>query len=342
MGCVPISDGLTPVRLSGLSFAIRMVSVQDAPDHEAPRRLSGPLRKELHDLTVREIGSLVVDEVAGFSHRREIQMCEVVSQTIGPLHFEDGVALAPPDAGRRIDLRQVGRAIADDIQPRFVSADVPVEPALKVARLHEIVHPEVEVLVEQAGLVRPVVEEMAEVSLTGLPVLAYQGGSPWLLVESLVPDLVYALRIRPSPADPGVRTVEEEQAVETFRIFPGETLRHVRANVVADHPEPLEVQGVGKGTKILHEVAQKLLRRTSRPVRVAEAPEVGCDHIKAFGQDRHVLAPDVPELGPPVQQYERGAAPMADVVKCNSVGIDMPVVPLAPVHRAHSMVMPDG
>src|SRR5215211_6461521 len=278
-------------------------------------------------------------EVAGLSQRSEIQIREVVSETVGPLDFEDGVALAPPDAGWRLDLRQGGWAVADEVYPGLVGGDVPVEPALQVARLHEVVHPEMEILVEEAGLVRPVIEEMAKVSLTGLPVLTHQGGGPGLLVEGLVPDLVHAVRIHPSPADPGIGTVEEEQARETFRIFPGKTLRHVRAHVMADYPEPLEIQSVGKGAKILHQVAQKFLRRTSRLVRVAEAPEVWRDYVKAFGQDGNVLMPAVPELGPPVQQHQRISIAVANVVKRNAVGFDMAMVPLAPVHPTYYPIL---
>jgi hypothetical protein len=109
-----------------------------------------------------------------------------------------------------------------------------------------------------------VVEEVAEVDLAGLPVLADQGGGPRLLVEGLVPDLVYAVRRRPTLPDPRIRTVEEEQAGETPRVHPGKALRHVSAHVVADHPEPLEAKGVREGAKVLYQITKKPLRGVAR------------------------------------------------------------------------------
>src|SRR5215207_10726248 len=80
----------------------------------------------------------------------------------------------------------------------------------------------------------PVIEEVADVYLAGLPVLADQGGGPGLLVEGLIPDLVYAIWRCPAFADPGIGAVEEEQPAETLGVLPGEPLRHVGANIVAD------------------------------------------------------------------------------------------------------------
>jgi hypothetical protein len=82
----------------------------------------------------------------------------------------------------------------------------------------------------------------------------------------------------------------------------------------------------------------QLLRTGRSQSRRSSLPD---GRTEALGQNRNVLAPPVPELRPSVQQNQRGAAPMADVVKCNAVGIDMLVIPLPPVHRTYSMVMAD-
>ncbi len=79
--------------------------------------------------------------------------------------------------------------------PCLVDAYVPIEAPLQVARLHEIVHPGFEVLVEDTGFVRPVVEEVANVYFTRPAISADKGGGPRLLIELLVPDLLYAIRL---------------------------------------------------------------------------------------------------------------------------------------------------
>src|SRR5215210_4854900 len=260
-------------------------------------------------------------EVAGLPHRGEIEVGEIVLEPVGPLDLEHAVTLTPPHAGGCLYLWKLGRAIAHEVYPRLVGADVPVETTLQVARPHEVVHPGVEVPIEETWRMRPAVEEVTEVGLAGLAVLAHQGGGPGLLVEGLVPDLVYATGVSPAPPDPRVRTIEKEQPPQTLRVLPGEPLRHVSSYVVADDPEPLEAQRVSEAAQILHEVAQKLLRGIGQPrlFCVAEAPQVGGDHVEALGKRRDILVPRVPELRPPVQQYEGESLAVADVVNSDPV-----------------------
>src|ERR687889_2272168 len=106
-------------------------------------RRSRQLPEEIGDLMVGQVGPLVVGEVAGFSHWGEVEVSEVVPEPVGPRDLEDAIVLAPPDAGWRLYLREIRGTVADETQPRFVGADIPVEPALQVSRLHEVVHPEI-------------------------------------------------------------------------------------------------------------------------------------------------------------------------------------------------------
>jgi hypothetical protein len=117
--------------------------------------------------------------------------------------------------------------VPPDLGPRFVYPDVPVEAALEVARLHEVVHPHLEVLVEEARLVRPVVEEVLYVGLASLVIPTDEGGGPPLLVERLVPDLLDAVGLEPALAYPWVDAVEEEQPQQPLRVLPCEGLGDV-------------------------------------------------------------------------------------------------------------------
>src|SRR3712207_2177105 len=148
-----------------------------------------------------------------------------------------------------------------DLGPRFVYPDIPVEAALEVARLHEVVHPHFEVFVEEAGLVRPVVEEVLYVGLARLAIPTDEGGSPPLLVEQLVPDLPDAVGLEPAPTYPWVDTVEEEQPSQPLRVLPCEGLGDVGTHVVADQTEALYPEGIHEACKVLHKDLEQGARR---------------------------------------------------------------------------------
>src|SRR3954462_3207167 len=119
--------------------------------------LRGQPGKELGDLSIGEGWPFIVDEMPGLLGGRKPVIREVVPEPVGPLYLEHGVAHTPQEACRRLDFRKFGRAGADQLYTGLVRAYVPVEPALQVARSHEVVHPGVEILIEEARLVRPVV-----------------------------------------------------------------------------------------------------------------------------------------------------------------------------------------
>src|SRR5712691_9421901 len=54
-------------------------------------------------------------------------------------------------------------------------------------------------------------------------------------------------------------------------------------------------------------------------VRIPKAPHIGGNDLKAFAQDRHLLAPAVPELRPAVEQDDGSALPMGHVMDVNAV-----------------------
>src|SRR3712207_5731692 len=148
-----------------------------------------------------------------------------------------------------------------DLGPRFVYPDIPVEAALEIARLHEVVDPHLEVLVEEAGLVRPVVEEVLYVGLASLSIPTGEGSGPPLLVERLVPDLLDALRLEPAPTYPWVDAVEEEQPSQPLWVLPCESLGDVGAHVVADQTEAIYPEGVHEACKVLHKDLEQGARR---------------------------------------------------------------------------------
>ena len=65
---------------------------------------------------------------------------------------------------------------------------------------------------------------------------------------------------------------------------------------------------------------------------LAEAPQVRHEDVEALGQDGDILAVDVPELRPAVQQDERHPSAVADVVDVYTVRSHVSMVPRQFVH----------
>jgi hypothetical protein len=187
-----------------------------------------------------------------------------------------------------------------------------------------------------------VVEEVADVGLAGLAVLAGQRRGPGLLVEGLVPELVHVVRLRPALPDTRIGTVEEEKPEQTLRIAPRESLRHVSAHVVAHDPKPLEAQSVREPAQVLHVVFEEIARRIGqrRLVAIAEPAQVRRHHVETLGERRDVLAPRKPELRPAVQQHQGQPLAVADVVDADAVSVEVLRVPFGSVQNVTSATKP--
>ena len=222
--------------------------------------------------------------------------------------------------------------MADELQAGRVGRDVPVEPAPEIPGLEEVVHPGLHVLViEDARIVGPVAQEVPDVELAGSPAGADQVGGPWQLMERLVPDLPQVVGVRPAPADTRIGAVEEEEPRQPLGMRPGEGLGDVGTDVMADDSEPPELERIGEAQDVPDVVFEPvaLLRRHVRLVGRSEATQVGGDHVVPAAQRLDHLAPDTPELRPAVQQHQREAVPLADVVHGDPVG---PQVVVAEIH----------
>ncbi len=110
------------------------------------------LGEELDDLAVSCLGSFVVDEVPRTLGGREGVVGEVLPESVRPLDLDQGVFLALEESRGHPNLREFRRPVTPQLGSRLVYPDVPVEASLEVARFHEVVHPGVEVLLEDAGL----------------------------------------------------------------------------------------------------------------------------------------------------------------------------------------------
>src|SRR6185437_9647931 len=279
--------------------------------------------KEGPNFAAGEVGFFVMHEMTGVWHRRHFGIAEILAQSIYPIALEDGIALAPKDARRQIDRRalRLGRLAAHCREPSLVGADVPVEAALEIARLEEVVDPGLDILVEGMGIMRPMREEMAEIEAAGLARAADERGGPGLLVERLVPDLDEMLGRRPACADAGIWTVEEEQAAQTFAMLPREALCNVRPDIMRDDAGFGDAERVHErqnicGMDIRRRLCRKLQRRL---LAVAEAAQVWRDHVEVARQIGNAFAPDQPEFRPAVQQEQRRTSPFAHIVDADAV-----------------------
>jgi hypothetical protein len=135
--------------------------------------------------------------------------------------------------------------------------------------------------------------------------------------------------IPPPFADPGVRTVEEEQPPDPFGAGARDPFSDVGAEVVADEPELVDTERSYEphqiGGVILDPVS--LGGRDVRPFRLAEPGQIRSDHVERVGEHWKVLAPRPPVLRPAVDQEQRKSGPLTDVVEFESVDPGVLVVP---------------
>src|SRR6185437_666009 len=293
------------------------------------------------NLATGEIGFFVVHEMAGSRDRRHFCVAEILAEPIRPGALEDGIALAPQHARRQI-YRHTLRLrcfVAHCREPSLVGADVPVEAALEIAGLEEIVDPGLDILVEGVGIMRPMREEMPEIEAAGIARAADECGGPRLLVERLVPDLDEMLGRRPACADAGIRTVEEEQAAQALAMLPRQALRDIGSDIMRDDPgfgdaehihERQNVGGMNIGCRFCGRGRRRLLA-------VAEAAQIGRDHVEVARQIGDAFAPNEPEFWPAMQQQQRRPASLADVMDADAVRLREPRLELG-----HGALLPSG
>jgi hypothetical protein len=140
--------------------------------------------------------------------------------------------------------------------------------------------------------VRP---EVPQVSPAGGRAAVDQLGAQLQLVKRLVPELLLGLRLQDPVADPGQRRRDNQRA-DQIRPVPGDGLRDPAPDVVAGQHGPAQAQlldqrdeapGLGRGVVLQGRVGLM-------PVGLAEAPQVGHDHV---GHGRHRRR-DGPVIGP--------------------------------------------
>jgi hypothetical protein len=130
-----------------------------------------PLRQsqeEPVDFSRGQIRAFVVHKVTRVLREGNLDLSEILVQDIGPIGFEDRIMAPPQDAGWHGNTRRPLSGAGHDSEAAGILPDVPVEAALHVAWPHEVVEPALDNGVESILLVRPVVEEMADVRPAGL------------------------------------------------------------------------------------------------------------------------------------------------------------------------------
>lgn len=99
-----------------------------------------------------------------------VQIAEVITQPIRPLVPQHAIFFSPEYARWKGALRYVEWSFPHRFQTKLIGRCVPIEAALHVARFHEVVDPDVQILVEGTLSVAVVIERVAEVYFGVLPI----------------------------------------------------------------------------------------------------------------------------------------------------------------------------
>ena len=260
----------------------------------------------------------------------QLEVGEGVAELVGPGEGDDGVAVAPEDARGRLDLL-VGAGEGATAEGGAVA----VEAAAQRARLRVGLDVGGDLVVGPEVLVGgPCGEEVAEVHLGGLRAGADEVFGPRLLVEELVPGVEHVRQLEPASADAGVGRVEEHELVQAFRVEPREPLHPDGAEVVRDDAHLIEVVEVAERLDVLGEggVGVADLGREIGLVGVGVAAHVGDDDVVVLGERIDVHVPLEPEAGPAVDEEQRLAGALADVVELDAVHGDLVVADLVDGH----------
>ncbi len=126
-------------------------------------------------------------------------------------------------------------------------------------------------------------------------------------VEVLVPELALRRGLKATLADARIGRVEQGQRPNPLRTVKGEGLGDRCADVVSGHHHLGDPQSIEEGDQVLGQDLGRVPigREHVGLVRVAEAPEVGGDHVGDAGKQHEDAAPVVPEARPSVQEQDR-------------------------------------
>ena len=91
----------------------------------------------------------------------------VFGQPVSPFRLQDRIVAAPHDARRQLDSGRRRGLLADHREARRGDAEIPVEPALQIAGLQEVVDPGLEIAIERVRVMRPMAQEMADIRPAG-------------------------------------------------------------------------------------------------------------------------------------------------------------------------------
>ena len=121
--------------------------------------------------------------------------------------------------------------------------------------------------------------------------------------------------LRESPtAVTGHGSIEHGEFAHRLRIRGGEAKGNRAAPVVADQKIAFEAEMVVREHANVVRNALLIVSRC-RPRRVAQAAQIGRDHLIARGQTGDDMAPFIPGLRPPMQQHDGKSGPGGDVVQ---------------------------
>src|SRR5215813_14398005 len=95
-----------------------------------------------------------------------------------------------------------------------------------------------------------------------------------------------------------------------------QTIGHPGADVMGHQRHPLVAEQAGLFVYIRGSRTRVVPRQGF--VRIPKAPHIGDDDLKAFPQNRDLLAPAVPELWPAMEQDHGSTVPMSDVMDVNA------------------------
>ncbi len=249
----------------------------------------------------------------------------MVSQPVRPFGCDQRIAAAPEKARRDLDAR-LRRQLA--FQPEAAigrGREIPVEAALDVARLHEVVDIGFQQVAEHGGIVaRPVVEEMAEVEPAGLARAADQLRGPRQLLEVLIPDLDQMAGLAVAVAEARIGRAEIERAGQPPRLMMRHRLHDIGAEVAADHAEAVMAEPIHHREHIERVALRggRRVRSRRRLAGIAAATQIGRDQLEAVAEMQHQRTPHQPELRPAMEQEQRRTLAEARDIDAQAADID--------------------
>ena len=110
-----------------------------------------------------------MNEMTRFRCETKLEVGEELRKSVGPGSFQDRIMLTPKDPRRDGDWRWKRRNALDDGHATRVVAQIPVEPALEISGLHEVIRPHLEFFVKGVLAVSPVAQERTNVDPACLP-----------------------------------------------------------------------------------------------------------------------------------------------------------------------------